>query len=109
MSPAAGRPSEPGRSLWHPQQSYVAEETGQSENSLSATTRHFENAMRRHRNRASQRVALRSFTNDAAPWLIVILVCLFGCERSKYIEAGEADYPALNSNPTKVIELTVVV
>ena len=38
MSPAAGRPSEPGRSLWHPQQSYVAEETAQRQNSLSATS-----------------------------------------------------------------------
>jgi hypothetical protein len=36
MPRAAGRPAGPGRSLWDPQQSHVAEETGQKENSLSA-------------------------------------------------------------------------
>ena len=39
MPRAAGRPAGPARSPWDPQQSHVAEETGQRENSLSARSR----------------------------------------------------------------------
>jgi len=38
MPRSAGWPAGPDRSLWDPQQSHVAEETGQTENSLPAIT-----------------------------------------------------------------------